>query len=709
MTQNSSLIVTSKIYNKDSSELVDYDFSEPIINKMNINKSGALIRSQDDIYFQKQGSIQKNEIELIKIMKDAKNDIYYINTGKNVNGLNHIIRRDSAFLVYKKSYYEKDINKKNKRSYKLSKGDLIKLGRVSIEILKINLNKKKENNNNKMNISNNRNYNSFRKNSSYNSFMVNGHEVIKGSFSSQDINDNNEEDKNSGNAINIGNENLTKKKIFNKTLLSRNLSFSSRFPKVNKITLKKKKNLNLIFDKFNFNSPNYNKKNNNDNTKNKKICRVCYCGEESPAENPLINPCECKGSMKYIHYECLKSWLDAKIESSPLSSIYVKEGIGMSYCTDDLVCELCKAKFPDYINYNNKLFNINFYKTKFEKYLIFRSIHYNNKKYYKFIHIVSFDNIDKIVLGRANECDISFPEPSISRYHCFIYCDKEKEHFYLDDNCSRFGSLVLIQNQYLEIINNLSLKLQKNKTYIKIMLSLPFNLFSCLCVNNNNENKKVKTYQQQNEESLDIYNFLEIKNIFNEIDSDENDGEDNINNNNNDNNNDNNNNDNNNNIKNNNNNNIKNNNNNNNIKNININNNNVQKNENFISNLKGSSLKLLPYSNRKSNNNFRLFKVKVKSKINFKTGKRSFNNKNNLLNRNSFNDHSTSVDTQKLLNTNRINVNSFREGNLINLNRLNNNSGSLRFGNSNILSFRANRNKKTYIQNLFSNNKENNE
>ena len=186
MTQNSSLQITAKIYSNDSSELIDYDFSEPIIFKMNINQSGSLIRSQHDIYFQSQGNSKKNEIELIKVMKDTQNNIYFVNTGKNYNGLNHIIRRDSAFLVYKKSFYEEDINKKNKRSYKLSKGDVIKLGRVSLEIIKINLNKKKENkmkNNNKININNNRNHTSIRKNSSCSSFMVNGHEVIKGSFS----------------------------------------------------------------------------------------------------------------------------------------------------------------------------------------------------------------------------------------------------------------------------------------------------------------------------------------------------------------------------------------------------------------------------------------------------------------------------------------------------------------------------------------------
>ena len=47
--------------------------------------------------------------------------------------------------------------------------------------------------------------------------------------------------------------------------------------------------------------------------KSMPTCRICY-GENSNDENPLICPCICKGSMKYIHYECLKNWLNSKIE-----------------------------------------------------------------------------------------------------------------------------------------------------------------------------------------------------------------------------------------------------------------------------------------------------------------------------------------------------------------------------------------------------------
>tara|TARA_A100001015_G_C14925142_1_gene686014 strand:- start:81 stop:917 length:837 start_codon:yes stop_codon:yes gene_type:complete len=37
------------------------------------------------------------------------------------------------------------------------------------------------------------------------------------------------------------------------------------------------------------------------------ICRICY--EETNTQlNPLINPCRCDGSSKYVHKECLEKW-----------------------------------------------------------------------------------------------------------------------------------------------------------------------------------------------------------------------------------------------------------------------------------------------------------------------------------------------------------------------------------------------------------------
>ncbi|XP_069080302.1 E3 ubiquitin-protein ligase MARCHF7 [Pleurodeles waltl] len=60
------------------------------------------------------------------------------------------------------------------------------------------------------------------------------------------------------------------------------------------------------------------------------ICRICQMGA-STSTNPLIEPCRCAGSLQYIHQDCMKKWLQAKINSgSRLEAV--------------TTCELCKEK-----------------------------------------------------------------------------------------------------------------------------------------------------------------------------------------------------------------------------------------------------------------------------------------------------------------------------------------------------------------------------
>ncbi|CAG9313781.1 unnamed protein product [Blepharisma stoltei] len=55
-------------------------------------------------------------------------------------------------------------------------------------------------------------------------------------------------------------------------------------------------------------------------------CRICY--EIADDENPLISPCKCSGSMKYIHEHCLKIWL-----------LSIDEDL------DKGKCDICKVEF----------------------------------------------------------------------------------------------------------------------------------------------------------------------------------------------------------------------------------------------------------------------------------------------------------------------------------------------------------------------------
>jgi len=69
-----------------------------------------------------------------------------------------------------------------------------------------------------------------------------------------------------------------------------------------------------------------------------EVCRICYMNSNTQ-DNPLLSGCKCTGSMKFMHFNCLKSWINLKLvskQSTHLSSYYWK--------TFD--CEICKSVYP---------------------------------------------------------------------------------------------------------------------------------------------------------------------------------------------------------------------------------------------------------------------------------------------------------------------------------------------------------------------------
>ncbi|XP_066549000.1 E3 ubiquitin-protein ligase MARCHF8 isoform X2 [Amia ocellicauda] len=52
------------------------------------------------------------------------------------------------------------------------------------------------------------------------------------------------------------------------------------------------------------------------------VCRICHC--EGDDESPLITPCHCTGSLRFVHQACLQQWIKS---------------------SDTRCCELCKYEF----------------------------------------------------------------------------------------------------------------------------------------------------------------------------------------------------------------------------------------------------------------------------------------------------------------------------------------------------------------------------
>lgn len=64
-------------------------------------------------------------------------------------------------------------------------------------------------------------------------------------------------------------------------------------------------------------------------------------------ENPLMCPCKCSGTMKYIHIQCIKYWLKSKLNTKKYRYLII-------HSFKNLECELCKVPFPGKKTYDQR-------------------------------------------------------------------------------------------------------------------------------------------------------------------------------------------------------------------------------------------------------------------------------------------------------------------------------------------------------------------
>nr|XP_033773529.1 probable E3 ubiquitin-protein ligase MARCH10 isoform X2 [Geotrypetes seraphini] len=73
------------------------------------------------------------------------------------------------------------------------------------------------------------------------------------------------------------------------------------------------------------------------------LCRICQIAGGSPT-NPLLEPCQCMGSLQFVHQECLKRWLKVKINSgAELVAVNTCE-----LCKHSLKCDLDDFSVDEY-------------------------------------------------------------------------------------------------------------------------------------------------------------------------------------------------------------------------------------------------------------------------------------------------------------------------------------------------------------------------
>jgi len=68
-------------------------------------------------------------------------------------------------------------------------------------------------------------------------------------------------------------------------------------------------------------------------------CKICLYDHSDEDNDPLISPCKCIGSVKYVHLKCVQNWIRSKCDMQ-------QEGNIITILWKNLNCELCKEKLP---------------------------------------------------------------------------------------------------------------------------------------------------------------------------------------------------------------------------------------------------------------------------------------------------------------------------------------------------------------------------
>ena len=478
------------------------------------------------------------------------------------------------FNIEQRRRKNKNLFLKNKKNnYELNIGDIIKLGRVSLILTKIHLEKTKKNNNNEGNDKNNCNkiVNDKSNNSNNNEIIKDIYQEYQLKFINNKIhidknllkkfNSNNNHDQTSLNNNNDSNslkgefifnngennENINDNKVLSDKIVRNYHEFindESATSKIQTSNLNNNKQSNKTFDITKIKEKlNYNNTTNNDetlienksNSEKKNICRICYCDEEE-IKSPLVNLCNCSGEIKYIHLTCLSHWLETKTKLLNFSNNICKQII-----FNKINCEICKEKYPEIVFdlIKKKTYQVykpedffSFIKNIYNNYIIFESFELINQK--KIIYIISFDEKNVISLGRGQDCDARLGDVTVSRLHSLIVRTKENK-IMIKDAGSKFGTLILLQAKKV-LLNNKILSIQIGKLYLNLCVQLSnFNCiykifyFICRCFikkekkNNDKKLDRKSTNFSYNKSKSDYlndsnYNMININNYINSND-----------------------------------------------------------------------------------------------------------------------------------------------------------------------------------------------
>jgi hypothetical protein len=178
-------------------------------------------------------------------------------------------------------------------------------------------------------------------------------------------------------------------------------------------------------------------------------CRICL--SEGPQErDPLLCPCECSGSIGYVHSDCIGRWLRGRLG--------LENHTKAAYFYRPMACELCHATYPPYwrnssASIGESCNHVAFLPDTRPPFIVFENIggspaapawtSDSSNTFPYGLHIVSLSNPAGVKIGRGHDCEMRISDVSISRQHALVKLG-EDGNVYICDHQSKFGTLVAL-------------------------------------------------------------------------------------------------------------------------------------------------------------------------------------------------------------------------------------------------------------------------
>ncbi|CAK0834176.1 unnamed protein product [Prorocentrum cordatum] len=193
-------------------------------------------------------------------------------------------------------------------------------------------------------------------------------------------------------------------------------------------------------------------------------CRICLM-EGSTREDPLVRPCQCRGTIEYVHVGCLRLWIEDRLDTRGR-----EHG---SYHWRPLPCELCKTIYPAYcrsVRDGTREPLVQVPQTE-PPYIVLENMTKDTHVHSaRGLRIISLAGGRTVKLGRGSDNDVSISDVSTSRLHATLRFKGGK--FVIEDEKSKFGTFVTMR-RLPPLGPGSGMSIQVGRTILRLTVQVP--------------------------------------------------------------------------------------------------------------------------------------------------------------------------------------------------------------------------------------------